>query len=82
MITYNSLKEKFDKDIMKLQKRCKHKDLSNWMEEQWAPAHCTGRQVKVCNICNKVVKTKEPKDIEEEEIITSNFFAKFVSGDK
>ena len=34
---------------------CKFKGhiASDWMEEQWAPGHSTGRKVKVCLRCNK-----------------------------
>jgi len=58
MKTYKELEEKFDKDIEKLQKNCKHKDISKWIDQWWAIGHSTGWQVKVCNICNKVVERK------------------------
>ena len=58
MKTYNELKEEFDKNVEDLQSKCKHEDVSDWMAEWWAIEHPTGWQVKVCNICDKVVARK------------------------
>ena len=33
--TYDELKKKFDRDIVKLQKLCSHNDLTDWREEWW-----------------------------------------------
>ena len=52
------LRAKHKKEIETLQATCKHKKLSGNMEEQWAPAHGTGRWVKVCYNCGKIVKIR------------------------
>lgn len=58
MKTYNELKKEFDKKVEDIQSKCKHEDVSDWIGESWAIAHKTGWQVKICNICNKVVARK------------------------
>lgn len=45
-------------EIEALQSKCKHKDLSDWMNEYFAPGHSSGRIVKICNFCGQTVKTK------------------------
>ena len=55
MKTFKQLQEQFDRDVKELRTSCKHEDVSDWIEEQWAPGHSSGREVQVCNICNKVV---------------------------
>ena len=57
-ITQKSLYEKYQFDLAKLQKRCKHKEVSDWMIECWAPGHSTGHEVQVCLICNVKVKSR------------------------
>jgi len=56
--TYDELKKKFDRDIVKLQKLCSHNDLTDWREEWWAIGHSTGFQIKSCYKCNKIVKRR------------------------
>jgi hypothetical protein len=53
MTTYNELKEDFERKVEHLQAVCKHKNVSGWMEEWWAPGHSTGNSVKYCDDCNK-----------------------------
>lgn len=36
--------------------RWKGHQTSDWMEEWWAPAHSTGRKVRVCQRCYKVLE--------------------------
>lgn len=57
MISASDIRKKCNEDIKKLQEICQHVD-SIWCEEQWAPAHSTGRQVRCCNFCEKVLETK------------------------
>jgi len=57
-MTAKELYEKYQSDLKKLQSRCKHVKQSDWISEQWAPAHLTGYMVKVCERCNKVVDRK------------------------
>jgi len=56
MVTYNQLKKEFNKKVESLQSSCKHKNLTPWLEEWWAPGHSTGNVVKICRKCNKVIK--------------------------
>lgn len=57
MITAKEIRKKYDEDIKELQKICNHPS-STWCEEWWAIAHSTGRQVKVCDFCEKVLEVK------------------------
>ena len=59
MTTYKQLQKEFDEKVAKLQRACKHKKVSKWMEEWWAIAHPTGFIVKQCLICNKEIKRKK-----------------------
>lgn len=54
----DQMRERHKREIKRLQKSCKHKKLSKWMEEYWAPGHSTGSMVKLCDFCGKVVKRK------------------------
>ena len=51
------MRERHKKDIEALRTECKHEKLTDWMEEWWAPGHSTGRKVKVCEFCEKVMET-------------------------
>ena len=57
MISAKEIRKKCDEDIKKLQEICNHSS-STWCEEYWAIAHSTGRQVRVCDICEKSLETK------------------------
>ncbi len=57
--TVKELRDKHKKEIEEFQKKCKHPEISDWMEEWWGIEHSTGRQVKVCNICEKVMETSK-----------------------
>lgn len=58
MTTANGLYEKYLRDLQFLQDYCTHERVSDWLMECWAPAHTTGRLVKQCEICDKVVATR------------------------
>jgi hypothetical protein len=58
-MTQKELYEKYLSDLVALQKECKHEKESDWLEEQWAPAHTTGRIVKVCECCGVITEFKE-----------------------
>ena len=58
MRTYDDLKEEFEAKVEKLQERCKHPK-TEWMEQWWAYGHFTGKQVKVCLVCNKILDKKD-----------------------
>ncbi|HEY3405392.1 MAG TPA: hypothetical protein VGK59_18535 [Ohtaekwangia sp.] len=51
-MTASELWEKYKSDLKELQANCGHPEISDWMEEQWAPAHGTGVEVRVCKNCN------------------------------
>lgn len=55
MKTAQQLYEKYQSDLERLQSECKHLEQSDWLNEEWAPAHGTGFQVKVCSFCNKTI---------------------------
>ena len=53
------LKHKYDADLKDLQDNiCKHENISDWIDEYWAPAHSTGYKVKACNDCWKTIERK------------------------
>jgi hypothetical protein len=52
------LHEDYEKKLKELQETCPHEEMSDWMEEWWAPGHSTGYQVKTCNECNKILSKK------------------------
>ena len=54
MMTAKEIREKADKDVEELQKICNHPE-SLWTEECWAPGHFTGRSLKICKICEKML---------------------------
>ena len=57
------MRERHRKEIELLQNGCKHTNFSDWMEEQWAPAHSAGSLVRLCNFCEKVVERKGLKTV-------------------
>ena len=56
--TAEGLREKYNKDLEELQDTCKHIDKSEWMIEEWPPAHTTGWEVIQCNTCWKLLERK------------------------
>lgn len=57
MLTAKKLRENCEKEIKKLQKICDHSKI-HWSSECWAPGHFTGRCLKICDVCEKVLKKK------------------------
>lgn len=47
--------QRHKEEIEALQAACPHTRKTVWMNEAWAPAHYTGRELCVCEDCNKVV---------------------------
>jgi len=54
MITAKEIRKKCEADIKELQKICQH-PRSTWAEECWAVGHFTGRRIKICDVCEKVL---------------------------
>jgi hypothetical protein len=52
------LYEQYQRDLKQLQETCPHEQRTDWMEEWWAPGHSTGREVKACTNCNKVLQAR------------------------
>lgn len=50
------MRKRHQAERVALQTNCQHKELSNWMQEEWAPAHSTGFWVKVCLFCGTLIK--------------------------
>jgi hypothetical protein len=50
------LYEQYQRDLRQLQDTCPHEQLTDWMEEWWAPGHSTGRKVRACTNCDKVLQ--------------------------
>lgn len=69
----DKLRKEYERKLKELQEACLHEKRSAWIEEWWAPGHSTGRKVKVCKNCNKVVEAKRCcqaclKEFPEEEL--------------
>jgi len=47
-------------EISNLQGTCPHVAISDWTEEEWALGHSTGRRVRQCLRCEKVMEVREP----------------------
>jgi hypothetical protein len=56
METAQQLRDKFQADLKALQASCTHPEVTDWIEEQWAPGHSVGTKVKVCLVCEKVIE--------------------------
>lgn len=55
-MTAKELRKKFESDLEHLQNTCKHENVSDWMECEWAPGHSSMMKVKVCLQCEKVIE--------------------------
>lgn len=58
MRTQQQLYEKYIADVVELQSKCKHKKQSDWMQQEWAPGHSTGMEVRICEVCSVVVEKR------------------------
>lgn len=58
MKTQKQLYEKYLSDLTELQNRCMHSKIYDWMEQQWAPGHSTGKEVRVCENCGAIVESR------------------------
>jgi len=54
-VTAKIIRAECDFKIKKLREQCKH-STSTICEEQWAPGHSTGKKIKICNVCEKVLE--------------------------
>ena len=67
------LYQQYQWDLKQLQDTCPHKQLTDWVEEWWAPGHSTGRRVRACANCNLVLLAERAcsrcgKEFLEEEL--------------
>lgn len=74
MTSYSRLKRDFERRVKELQKKCPHKNLTEWLEEHWAIAHPTGFQIRHCKRCNAEVSRRTSclkcgKVIEEKDFV-------------
>lgn len=51
----DKLYQQYQRDLRQLQDSCPHEQLTDWVEEWWAPDHSTGRRVRTCTNCNLVL---------------------------
>lgn len=56
--SYNKLQKEFDEKVDELQKVCKHKKLTPWMEIMWVPGHSSDSSCRRCISCNKQTHLK------------------------
>lgn len=57
MTDIEELREKHKQEIEKLQNICIHLT-HHWALECWAPGHFTGRELKICDNCGKMLEGK------------------------
>ncbi|MBW2981968.1 hypothetical protein KY343_03755 [Candidatus Woesearchaeota archaeon] len=56
---YDYLKKDFEKAVKDLQKKCPHlKKHQYWADEWWAIGHSTGKRLRMCSFCNKILEKK------------------------
>ena len=55
MKTYKQLNDEFNKKVEELQENCEHKELTPWMESQWAIGHSSTTHIRKCVVCNKTI---------------------------
>jgi hypothetical protein len=56
------LYEEYQRSLKRLQEECAHTELTNWIEEWWAPGRSTDRRVRLCANCNRVMEAKRRCD--------------------
>lgn len=49
------LYDEYQERLHALQASCPHTELTEWRQEWWAIGHSTGRKVRCCAECNKVI---------------------------
>jgi RNA polymerase subunit RPABC4/transcription elongation factor Spt4 len=52
-----SMLARHKQEVKTLQDSCPHEKVSDFMDEWWGPGHLTGRRVKCCKKCGKVVES-------------------------
>lgn len=52
------LRQEYQQKLKQLQETCPHEEKTDWLEEWWAPGHGTGRRVRACANCNKILEAK------------------------
>lgn len=57
LYTAKEIRKKCERDITALQQVCTH-PITHWAEECWAPGHFSGKSVRVCETCEKILETK------------------------
>jgi hypothetical protein len=68
------LYNQYQKDLLKLQKNCKHISITDWLNGQYFAGHLTGNAVKVCENCNKIIEKTLVHLPQQIETITTNTF--------
>lgn len=58
METYEQLKSEFQRKVKKLQEKCEHPEISDWMQIHWAIGHSTGNSARFCEICDRMTHWK------------------------
>ena len=54
MSDITDLRIKHLEEIAELQTYCTHKNITGWIDEEWAPGHSYGK-VRVCKNCDKII---------------------------
>ena len=58
MSAAQKLHEQYQRELRQLQETCPHAQITDWIEEWWAPGHDTGREVRTCTNCEKFVQAR------------------------
>jgi len=48
-------------EISELQRTCPHNEISDWKDESLALGHPTGRRIRLCLRCDKIVAVRVPE---------------------
>ena len=56
--TIVEMRKRHKREVEEFQAKCNHPE-STWMLEQWAIAHFTGYEVRVCKVCGKILERRQ-----------------------
>jgi len=59
MENIDQMRKRHEGEIVQLQKNCKHKEISDWLDYAWAPGHFGGK-VRVCENCGEIIEQQSP----------------------
>jgi len=58
------MRKRHEEELDNLQKKCEHKNISDWTDYYWAPGHILGK-CRTCKFCGKIMEKtwKDPSEM-------------------